>query len=181
MLYQFRRSVIVALAALFFSALALPGLSHAKGEVMYVDIERVLATSKAGQEANRRMRNLREQLNEELVEKGQALQKEREDLERQRSVMAEDAFAREQEKLTEKENALRSEAFTRNQQAQQTVQRSYENIERALNDIMMEILEKQKLSGIFTRRSLLVAAPENDLTSEILAELDKRLPRLPAQ
>ncbi len=156
---------------------AAPALAQER--VMYVDIERVLSTSKVGQDIGRQMRNRQEEVTGDFREKGEALQKEQEDLEKQRGVLSADVFQRRVGEAQEKEATLRAEIYQEQQRMQAEVRGAYEDVQKTLNTILGRILEERNLDMILHRGGILVATPDGDLTSEVLAALDRELSKLP--
>jgi len=114
----------------------------------------------------------------EVSKQEQQLRQVEQELNRQRAILAPEAFA-------QKRRAFSEEA----RKAQSAVQLRRRDLDRAFNNTKNEILknlfvaaqavaEAKKLNMLVEKRSVFLSAKTMDVTSDIIVRLDKRLPKL---
>jgi len=121
---------------------------------------------------------MRKAFQAQVSKQEQQLRQVEQELNRQRAILAPEAFA-------QKRRAFSEEA----RKAHSDVQQRRRDLDRAFNDTKNEILknlvvvaqsvaEAKKLNMLVEKRFVFLSAKTMDVTSDIIARLDKRLPKL---
>jgi outer membrane protein len=143
-----------------------------------VDVQRVLSESKASKSVRPEIDRMRKAFQKQVSEQEQRLRQVEQELNRQRAILAPEAFA------------LKRRAFSDDaRKAQNEVQQRRRELDSAFNDTKNEILknlvvvaravaEDRKLNMLVEKRFVFLSAKIMDVTDDIIAGLDKRLPKL---
>jgi outer membrane protein len=169
---------------LIAAVVAVPLVSPAQAQTIptavigVVDVQRVLRESKASKSVRPEIDRMRKAFQGEVSKQEQQLRQVEQELNRQRAILAPEAFA-------QKRRAFSEEA----RKAQSAVQLRRRDLDRAFNNTKNEILknlfvaaqavaEAKKLNMLVEKRSVFLSAKTMDVTSDIIVRLDKRLPKL---
>ncbi len=148
------------------------------GGVMYVNVDQVIRDSKAGQALARQAREKKESIEASLAGTREGLEEERDSLAEQRSLLSEQAFRTKETTFQGKVQNFQRTVVEENRVMQAAVQETMSAIDAVLARILKEILESRELDMIVSRGAILTANPDHDLTSEVIARLDRRLPEI---
>ncbi len=143
-----------------------------------VDVQRVLRDAKAAKSVRPEMEKLRKAFQAQVKNQEQALRTAEQALAQQRAILSREAFA-------EKRRAFSEQAS----EAQRAVQDQRRELDKAFNETKNIILENliqvaqnvakaRKLNIVMEKRFVFISARALDITDEVLAGLDKRLPAI---
>ncbi len=141
-----------------------------------VDVQRVLRDAKAAKSVRPEMKKLRKAFQAQVKNQEQALRTAEQELAQQRAILSREAFS-------EKRRAFSEQAS----EAQRAVQAQRRELDKAFNATKNIILENliqvaqnvakaRKLNIVMEKRFVFISARALDITDEVLAGLDKRLP-----
>jgi outer membrane protein len=151
-----------------------PG-SAAASRVAFVDVQRVLARSAAGVAAREQLEREKAAMQKEMEGKRQELEKLREEIEKKGSLMTADARRDKQDQF---ERKRRDAARTADDFQKELEKKEQGLLQKVLQDVsgVVERVGKQRgLYLVVERRgaTVLYAAPEADLTDEIIRAYDQ--------
>ena len=164
------------LKILFFSLILINfhNLSYGS-EVYFVDIKKILNTSKAGKKAQDFLKNKFESENKKFEKEGIAIKKEESDLIAKKKVIAPEEYKK-------KLNSLRDKSVNyqkkRRQASNDWVKKKNEaraKLLASLNPIMQKYMKENNVEIIVDKKYILLANSTFDLTDKILKILDKEL------
>lgn len=146
-----------------------------------VDVQRVLRESRASRGMRPEMDRLRKDFQKRVREEERDLRLAAQELLKQRAILAPEVFA-------EKRRALDEEG----RKAQRAVQVRKRGLDRAFNDTMniifrnvfsitQAIAKEKRLNLVIEKKFVFLAANSFDLTPEVIAQLDKKLPSVQIQ
>jgi len=143
-------------------------------KIGYVDVQRVLAESKRGQEAKKKIEARGAELNQEFQRRQREVQSLKEDLERKGTLLNEEARKEKereyQRKVKELERFVRDSREELRQMEREMTAKILKEVEKVIEELGKKegytlILEKQ--------RSFILYAPEEiDLTEKVIKALD---------
>jgi outer membrane protein len=179
--YKCSLSVSLALSAVLTLGTFVSGVKAQEIPVLkigVVDVQKVLRDSKAAKSIRPEFDKMRKAFQKQVSEQEQQLRQAEQELTRQRAILAPEAF-------NQKRRAFSQEA----RQAQNSVKERRRQLDQAFNDTKNEILknlvvvarqvaEAKKLNVLLEKRFVFLSAKRMDVTNEIIARLDKRLPKL---
>jgi outer membrane protein len=112
----------------------------------------------------------------DLQKEQQALQTSQQELDRQRTILAPDAFARERDKWQQQYQALGRKVEQLNQEMVKIEGEANREVENSLKKIVEQIAEEYQLALIFRKEQTVLSANQLDLTPMVLERLDKTMP-----
>ena len=175
--------------AVLLTAFAVPGLAHAAAEkaketasavpatkIAVVDVQGLVADSKAGKSIQAQIQKQRESFQSEFS----SLEKELGDLQKK---LAEDKG----DKSSKEFEAKRKEFETKMANANNLVQKRRVSLEKGAADAVVELrkeivkivadlADKEKYTMVIGRQDVILVEKELDITAQVLATLDKKLP-----
>lgn len=172
---------IIMMAAML-TAFAAPGISHAADEkatpatkIAVVDVQGLVADSKAGKSIQSQIQKQRESFQAEFS----SLEKELGELQKKLNDEKADQNSKEVQ-------AKRKEFETKMANANNLVQKRRQSLEKGAADAVLElrkeivkivadIADKEKYTMVIGRQDVILVEKEMDITSKVLTELDKKL------
>lgn len=143
--------------------------------ILVLDQSQVIAQSKAGQSMAPQLKKLQEEANKELNAELEKLNKEAEDLKKQKDLMAEDVWVEKAKQLNAKQNNLPAIREVKVRELQLAEQKALSKIDEAMKPILREIVDQRGATLMLDRSAVMYAAPETNITAEVISELDKVL------
>ena len=186
--FDFWRSVMVALCVLLpVSAYAQQAtqtgqsatqedINARAAKVAVLDVQRILREAKAMKNIRDQVSQLRKTYQQEIETKQADLRKENEDLRRKRSILSSDAFDEERRKFDQKVAEVQRLVQSRNQQLDRANAEAVIEVQKVYNQIVLELANERSYGLIFRKSATIVVHPPIEVTPEVLARLDKRLP-----
>jgi Skp family chaperone for outer membrane proteins len=187
---MFRPKALLLLGSIFFSA-ALPLGAVAQQapaqpapaqqdprtafKVAVFDVEAIKANAAAFKDIRRQRQELLNTFNAERQKESETLRSAGEELSRQRAILSPEAFAEERRKLDQRAAEAERRLQVRAHQIDVVINNAVDVVEKALGQVVTELVKANNISLLFTRQAVAVVAQPLDATDEIMAALDKRL------
>jgi outer membrane protein len=174
---NFRSTRILGAFVLFLAAAtAVRAQDIENPRIGIVDVQRVLRDAKAAKSVRPEMEKLRKEFQTQVKNQEQALRTAEQELAQQRAILSREAFA-------DKRRAFSEQAS----EAQRAVQAQRRELDKAFNatkNIILEnliqvaqnIAKAKNLNIVMEKRFVFISARALDITDDVLAGLDKRLP-----
>jgi len=144
-------------------------------DIYFIDLKKILNTSKAGKGAQDYLKSKLKEENKKLDKEQSALKKEETDLIGKKKLISAEEYKK-------SINALRQKSVDhqkRRQKAANDIFRKKEEarleLYKALNPILEKYMSEKNITVIIDKKSVVVAKTEIDLTDKILKLLDKEL------
>ena len=181
MTYKIRLSFLWAIVCVGLFVVSEPGVNAQAiplPKIGIVDVQLVLRDSKAAKSIRPEYDKMRKAFQKQVSEQEQQLRQAEQELSRQRAILAPEAF-------TQKRRAFSEEA----RKAQSSVQARRRLLDKSFNDtkniilknliiVAREVADDRKLNMLLEKRFVFLSAKTIDVTEEVIARLDKRLPKL---
>jgi Skp family chaperone for outer membrane proteins len=142
---------------------------------LVLDKSAVLRFSKAGQDIARQLQPVVTQAQNSIQGQRQSLERQAEAL-RQDTSLSEDERQKRQAALETKAQALQNDAARRQQQLQTAMARANEPLSKAVGEIVPAIVKQRGANMVLDRAAVAQADPAFDITQDVIAQLDARLP-----
>lgn len=143
-----------------------------------IDYQRVLQESSASKSIAEQMEVRRKSYQEEISKEEQKLYEAETALSKQRSVLSEDAFKSKQGEFEAKLADVRELTQQRRQQLEIVSAEAANAVKQALIEILTGIAEERGFNLVLPTSQVLFFSRQIDLTDEVLAKLDARLPQV---
>ncbi len=144
-------------------------------KIAIFDLETIKSDAAAFKDIRRQRQELLNTFNAERQKEGDALRVAEEELARQRAILSPEAFAEERRKLGQRVGDVDRKLQIRMHQIDVVSNNAANVVEKALQQLVIEIVKENGITLLFTRQALHVAAQNLDITDEILSALDKRI------
>lgn len=151
-------------------------VSARAAKVAVLDVQRILREAKAMKNIRDQVSQLRKTYQEEIETKQADLRKDNEDLRRKRTILSSDAFDEERRKFDQKVAEVQRLVQSRNQQLDRANAEAVINVQKTLYQIVLDLANERSYGLIFRKSATIVVHPPIEITPEVLARLDTRLP-----
>lgn len=166
----------VAVLAISASVSSVGAQQAAKAPVILIlDQAQVMAQSKAGQSLPPQLQKLQEAANSELNAEVEKLNKEGEDLKKQKDLVAEDVWLEKARILTAKQNNLPALREVKVRELQIAEQQALGKIDEAMKPILKKIVDERGATLLIDRAAVMYASVDTNITAQVISELDKVL------
>ena len=142
-----------------------------------LDRQAVLRVSKAGQDIARQMQPVVQQAQNSLLAQRAAVDREAQQLQADNSISPADREKR-ISALETRQQAIQVEAQRKQQQLSETLARANAPISKAVSEIVPAIVKQRGANIVLDRAAIAQAEPAFDITQEVIAQLDARLPTM---
>jgi outer membrane protein len=170
----------VLLAALLFATPAWISAASAQTappvNVAVLDLPVILRDSTAAQGVRTQIEGVRQRFQQELATQEQALQAEGQALETQRATMTAEQIQLKQQEIGQKIQQLRQQSELRRQQLEEAFNGAMDQVRQSVIQILTEIAQARGFTLVLNKSTVLLSANEYDITAEVLAQLNSRLP-----
>jgi Skp family chaperone for outer membrane proteins len=148
----------------------------AHGSILVVDVERLLRDSRAAKSIQQQVEQQRGSYTKDLSKQENDIRAAREELERQRTILSEQAFAGKVQEFQQKVNELRENASNKSQVLQRGSNAAFAQVLKGVEQVVIEIASERKASLVVAKNNVVVVDPSLEITEETLRRLDQRLP-----
>jgi outer membrane protein len=159
------RRALVAASVLATTATAFAARAQKIG---YVDVQRAIQETEEGKAARTRLRGEFEQRKAAIDKKGSDLEKLQQDYDKQAAVLSDDAKRKKQEEFQKLLVDARKSASELQEDMQTKEQQAMAGILQRLQQVVAEIAEREQLSFVIDKATLISGPPAADLTNEVV-------------
>ncbi len=150
--------------------------------ILIVNTELLVAQSEAGKTIPTQANTIKSAIEKELQAEADKLKKDIENYQKGASLMSEEVRKKtEQDLAVRQQVSLPQQAQIMEQVFAGAVQNAQSKILQESQPIMKAILDKRGGTILLDRQAVMYAAPETDITQEVMAELNKTLKTAPVQ
>ncbi|SFM90962.1 OmpH family outer membrane protein [Thermodesulforhabdus norvegica] len=171
-------SVMIRFFLSAFFVCLMVGQVRADVKIGFFDLDRVLRESKWGQDVQAKLKAEEEKLKAQITAKQEEFRKLREDFQKKRSIMGEEARKKKIDELRQKQEEGQRFIMESQQKMQNLGEELMKPLVEKVFEVVKELAKKEKLDFVFeARRSGLVYGEDKyDLTKKIIEMVDKARP-----
>src|SRR5258708_7044441 len=148
------------------------------GSVVVVDVQEIMRTSQAARSIQQQLEAQRAAYQEEVNKKESDLRKVEQELTQQRLVLADDAFNQRKRDFENRVNDVQRDVQARKRQLDQAFEENMTKVRTALLDVIEAMATESKIAVVLPRSNVVLADRGLDMTQEVQARLDKKLPSI---
>jgi len=177
---RLNRVSTIFLGALIAGTVSMPATVRAAPPVtvIVVDTQRVLEESKAGKSFQAQMREKIQTYQKGISQQDQQFYSERQDLERQRSILAQDAFQAKAKDFEQRIGDASKKAQDSQKEIAQGENQARGKIAAATEEVVQELAKERSATLVLAKQTVIFFDPAYDVTDETIKRLDKSLPSL---
>jgi Skp family chaperone for outer membrane proteins len=165
----------MALAVLVAGAEA-PAQTVAPPVIIIVDVQQILRDSLVARNIQSQMSQRTERYTKEVTQQEDELRHVQDQLEKQRNVLAPEAFNAKMRDFQQRYDALDHGVQVTRQALQQAYNDAMTKVENTALQIIADIAAERKANLVLTKAAVLFEAPGLDITQEVIRRLDVKLP-----
>jgi Skp family chaperone for outer membrane proteins len=165
----------MALAVLVAGAAA-PAQTVAPPVIIIVDVQQILRDSLVARNIQSQMSQRTERYTKEVTQQEDELRHVQDQLEKQRNVLAPEAFNAKMRDFQQRYDALDHGVQVTRQALQQAYNDAMTKVENTALQIIADIAAERKANLVLTKAAVLFEAPGLDITQEVIRRLDVKLP-----
>ena len=170
-------AVFAILASAPFSSSVLAEVSH-EAMIGVVDVEKILRDSEASQSIRPTINEMRKDFQKQVSEHEQKLRRAEQELNRQRAILAPEAFAKKRRTFSEQARKAQTRVQERRRDLDRAFNETKNKILQNLIIVAQELATEKKLNVLLEKRKVFISAKKLDLTPDIIKRLNKRLPKV---
>lgn len=159
------------------SASAQDGMVPA-AKIAIVDIQRIMRDSAAAAHVRSQVDVLRTKYQAELDKQEKTLRDAEEELKRQRSILAPEAFEERRKEFEEQVGDIQRSIQTKNRELETAIAKATTEIRQALLPILGALLEEKGATILMDKNQVLVSQKGLEFTTEALGRLNDELPKI---
>jgi outer membrane protein len=146
--------------------------------IVTVDVQQILRDSLVAKDVQAQMDQRTDRYTKEVTDQENELQKTQEELEKERSTLAPDAFNSKMRDFQRRYDALDNRVQATRQALQQSYNDAMTKVETTALQIISDIAVERKANLVVAKAAVLFEAPELDITQEVIKRLDVKLPQV---
>lgn len=168
------RNIILSFFALALMVVSLPQQGHAADGVSIglVDVEKILAESKAAKSLQEQIKAKREDMQKEFAAKEKELKKSEQSLIDDKSKLSAEEFGKKRKAYEEKVMDARNLFQKRRGSLDTGVNKAMIELRKAIVEATTAVAEPKGYQIVLTRDAVLIADKKLDITPEVLKKLD---------
>ncbi|SLN74771.1 OmpH family outer membrane protein [Oceanibacterium hippocampi] len=171
-------AAMLATVMLIAATATAPAKNLPKATVAIVDTERVLRESEAGKSAREQIRAQQEVFQKEFDAQREALKTEKEQLDRQKAILAPDVWQQRVREFRTKAETLQKEAQGRTMTLNQADIQVRQKMMPVITKVVADVSHKQGANIAIDRAALMLFVEELNLTDLVIEKLNEVLPKV---
>ena len=146
--------------------------------MVVVDMTQIMREAKAAKDIQSQIEKEMNAYSSQVSEQENGLKALRDDLERQRTVLAPDVFNAKSQEYQQRYAALDRDVQTKRQEMQQSYSEAMTKVESAALQLVADVAKERKANMVVAKAALLYMDDTFDVTPEVTRRLDEKLPSM---
>ncbi|WP_373088425.1 OmpH family outer membrane protein [Sneathiella sp.] len=178
MLIRYLPIVLFLTILTVFSAPQSYAQSGAKTYIGVLDMQKIMSELAVVKDINDQLKGIENKYKTEIEAQEQKLRDEKVQIERQKSVIAPNAYTQKQAEFNKKAEAHRLEIQSKNRQIQKSRMMALDQVRSQLLPVMQQMMTEYGATVILDINEILFVEKPLDLTDKVFAALDKQLKKV---
>ena len=147
--------------------------------ILIVDLQQILRDAKAAKGVQSTINQEYSTYTKQVAQQEDELQKARTEIERQRTILAPEAFNTRARDLQQRYDELGQVVQSKRQALQQSLNEAMLVVKNAALEVVADILKERRANLVIEKQAIVFEAEGMDVTAEAIARLDKKLASVP--
>ena len=160
---------------IFIAANLLPNIVSAENSIVYIDVEKIMTTSKAGVSIKKQIEKIHKTNIAKFQKYEKSLKEEETKIIAKKNILNKEDFEAEIKILREKAKKYRKERTDSINDLNKKRVEATNKLFKSLNPILAQYSIKKELSLIIQKKNIIIGKSELDITDTILKLLDKEI------
>ncbi len=165
--------------AIAFLLLAMPAAALENTAV--VNVQRIMRDATVAASARDQLKAKQTEFKEQISRQETELQKEDQELAKQRTILAQDAFQERVKTFQKKAAETQKDVQAKRQSLSKAYNQALADIQKKVTDIIQDISKDKKLALVIPTSQVLYFEGSLDITDQVLTRLNKEMPSLKVQ
>jgi outer membrane protein len=144
--------------------------------IAILDVQRVVQKSKAAQTIRSQIEKMRTDFQAQVRDEEQALRRADQELAQQRAILAPDAYEARRKEFEERARQAQQRVQERKRKLEHVFGEAMGQVQQAMQKATADIAKERDLALVLPRQSVVLSETRLDISTEVLARLDKTLP-----
>ncbi len=171
-----RFALLATVAALSFATPAVA--EDSKPIIAVVNVQQVMKDSTAAKSVREQLESKQKAFQADITKKEEALKKEDQELGKQKSVLAKEAFEEKARAFRTKATEVQKEVQSKKAMLDNAFERSLGDIQKATTDIIADLAKEKGFLMAVPTSQILYADNKLDISAEVLKRLNDKLPKV---
>ena len=155
--------------------------SFAENKIVFLDVTFLLNQSIAGQNLNKKLKEINNKNVEEFKKIESNIKKEDDDLLKKKNILSEDEYKKEVTLLKEKYKSFKSLMSKKNSNLNKLKDESAKIILDNINEVLSEYSEKNSILMVVEKKSIVIGKSDLNITNDILELLNNKIKKIELQ
>ncbi len=165
-------------AALMLAYAPAASAEDAKSPIAVVNIQLIMQDSTAAKSVRDQLESKQKAFQSEITKKEEQLQKEDQELGKQRSALSKDAYEEKVRAFRNKATDVQKEVQSKKAMLDGAFERALNEIQKVVTEIIVDMSKEKGFSTAIPTSQLLYADPKLDITTEVLNKLNQKLSKI---
>ncbi len=146
--------------------------------IAVVDVERVLAESKAAKSVQKQMDKKRKNFLADVKKAEEKLRKNQESIEKKRADLSKEDFLSKIQSFERERIKARNSVQEKKASLDKNYTKAMNTLTKTIFDVCQEIADEDGIDLIITRQNIIVGSKSLDITAKVMERMNKKLPKL---
>lgn len=146
--------------------------------IAVVNIQQIMRDSTAAKSARDQLEGKRKAFQTEISKKEEQMQKEYQELGKQRSVLSKSAFEEKARAFDKKNTEVQKEVQSKKATLDNAFEHTLNDIQKVVTDIIADLAKEKNFDAAIPSSQILYYDPKLDISAEVLKRLNDKLPKL---
>lgn len=170
------RFLAIAAAAICLAGAAIPASAQSLSGVAVIDVLRLQRESAASKSIKAQIEKQFAVHQQEITKQENELRTAEQELNRQRTLISPEAFAERRRQFEQKVANLQRDVQNRKREMDKSQVAAQRIVEQSLSGIVEQLVTERKLTLVLGKNQTIYAAPEFEITDEVIKRLNAKLP-----
>ncbi|MDX1974343.1 MAG: OmpH family outer membrane protein [Rickettsiales bacterium] len=171
-------ATLAALACGASTAVYAADAAPATTNIAVVNVQKVMGASTAAKSVREQIESKQKAFQTDISKKVDALQKEKQEIGKQQSVLSKAAFEEKARAFSVKETEVQKEVQSKKSMLDNGFERALSEIQKATVDIVAELSKEKNFILAVPTSQILYADNKLDISDEVIDRLNKKLPKV---
>ena len=144
--------------------------------ILVVDVPAILARSKAAKDIQQQLETRLKSYQEQIAEKEEELKNAQLELEKQRTILSNEAFQERQQEFREQLASVQRGVQQRKSVLERAFAESMNELRKAVVAVVAEISQEKGATLVLSNQQIVLVDTNLDITEQVLTSLDERVP-----
>jgi Skp family chaperone for outer membrane proteins len=170
------RFLAIVATAIYFACAVIPASAQGLSGVAVIDVLRLQRESAASKSIKAQIEKQYAVHQQEITKQENELRSAEQELNRQRTLVSPEAFAERRRQFEQKVANLQRDVQNRKREMDKSQVAAQRIVEQSLSGIVEQLVTERKLTLVLGKNQTIYAAPEFEITDEVIKRLNAKLP-----